>query len=140
MIDVNDRYWPLVLFRFSGTVSLPQLNAYLKRQDEQLARREHMGSLVLTEDLRMWDAPVLRRQAEWIKQNEETLRRYSVGAALVIRSPVVRGMLKAILWIQPMPQPYVVCSEIDEALRWLHARFLAANVQVQLPGTDLIRA
>jgi hypothetical protein len=135
MIEIDDRHWPLVLFRFSGEVSLAQLNEYLKRQEEFFERGTPMGSLVLTENLRMWDAPVLRRQAEWIKQNVAVLRRYSVGAALIIHSPVVRGMLKAILWIQPMPQPHVVCSTADEALRWLRARFLAANISVALPTT-----
>jgi hypothetical protein len=130
MIDIDDRYWPLVLFRFSGDVSLPQLNEYLKRQEKMLERREMMGSLVLTDNLKLWDTPVLRRQAEWIKTNVEQLRRYSVGAALIIGSPVVRGMLKAVLWIQPMPQPHLVCSNVDEALAWLRARFLAANIDM----------
>jgi len=130
MIDIDDRYWPLVLFRFSGDVSLPQLNEYLKRQEQMIERRQMMGSLVLTDNLKLWDTPVLRRQAEWIKTNVEQLRRYSVGAALIIGSPVVRGMLKAVLWIQPMPQPHLVTANVDDALAWLRARFLAANIDM----------
>jgi hypothetical protein len=98
MIEIDDRYWPLVLYRFSGEVSLSELNEYLDRQDELLGRKQMTGSIVLTENLRMWDAAVLRRQAEWIRQHLDALRRYSIGAALVIQSPVVRGMLKAVLW------------------------------------------
>jgi hypothetical protein len=135
MIRVDDRYWPLVLFRFSGQITLAELNEYLVRQDVLLARGEKTGSLVLTENLKMWETAVLRRQAEWIKQNVELLQRYSVGAALILHSPIVRGMLKAILWIQPMPQPHLVCSSVDEALQWLRSRFMAAKVNVQLPAT-----
>jgi hypothetical protein len=134
MIEVDDRHWPLVLYRFSGDVSLPELDDYLKRQDEMLQRKQMTGSLVLTDHVKMWDTPVLRRQADWIKRNEEMLRRYSVGAALIIQSPIVRGMLKALLWMQPMPQPHMVSGNVDEALRWLRSRFLAANVTVEMPS------
>src|SRR5437868_3691747 len=133
MIHVDDRYWPLVLFRFSGHVSLKELDEYLARQDVLLGRHQMTGSLVLSDNLKMWETAVLRRQADWIKSNYDLLQRYSVGAALVLQSPLVRGMLKAILWIQPMPQPHLVCSNVDEGLRWLRSRFLAANVNVQLP-------
>jgi hypothetical protein len=34
-----------------------------------------------------------------------------------------------------MPQPHIVCGDAAEALRWLRSRFLAANVDVQLPAT-----
>jgi hypothetical protein len=42
-------------------------------------------------------------------------------------------MLKAILWIQPMPQPYAVCSTVEEALRWLRERVASANASIAVP-------
>ncbi len=133
MISVDERYWPLVLYRFSGDVPLAELERYLARQDELLGRKQPTGSVVLTENVKMWDTQVLRRQAQWIKTNEELLRRYSVGVGLVIHSPIVRGMLKAVLWIQPMPQPYIVTASVDEALKWLRDRFLAQNITIEMP-------
>src|SRR5215471_11476687 len=106
MIEVDERLWPLVIFRFRFRPSMEELEAYLARQDAMLARREPMVSLVLAEEAKLWETAVLRRQADWIKHNQDQLRQYSLGAALVLQSPIVRGMLKAILWIQPMPQPY----------------------------------
>jgi hypothetical protein len=133
MIQIDDRYWPLLVFRFSGQVSMEEMEAYLKRQDEMLVRGQKMASLVLTDHLRMWEMPVMRRQAAWIKEHEPTLRKLSLGAALVITSPVVRGMLKALLWMQPMPQPHLVCATPEQALAWLRERFRAADVN--LPAT-----
>ncbi len=133
MIDVDERRWPLVVYRFRGRVSMEEMNDYLARQDVLLARHQPTLSLVLTEEPKLWETPVLRRQAEWIKKNEETLRRYSLGAALVIESPIVRGMLKAVLWIQPMPQPYAVFPTIEEALRWLREQVARAKLSIQVP-------
>lgn len=134
MIDIDERHWPLVVYRFRGNVTLPELEAYLKRQDELLARQQPTASVVLTEDVKLWDTPVLRRQAEWIKQNQDLLRRYSLGAALVIDSPIVRGMLRAILWIQPMPQPHTVSATVEGALAWLRERVARANLHIDLPA------
>ena len=133
MIEIDDRLWPLVIFRFRFRPTMEELEAYLARQDAMLARRERMISLVLAEEAKLWETPVMRRQADWIKQNEELLRQYSLGAAMVLQSPIVRGMLKAILWIQPMPQPYAVCSTVEEALRWLRERVASANASIAVP-------
>jgi hypothetical protein len=135
MISIDADRWPLVIYRFSGEVSLPQLEKYLQKQDELLARHQPTGSLGLAEDMKMWEPALLKRQAAWIKQNEPLLRKYSVGAALVMPSPVVRGMLKAILWMQPMPQPHTVCSNTGDALGWLGARFAEARIRIELPKT-----
>ena len=134
MIDVDDRHWPLVIYRFNGVVTMSELEAYLKRQDEMLSRRELTMALVLTDKVKMWDTPVLKRQAEWVKEHRDILRRYSLGVALVIQSPLVRGMLRAILWMQPMPQPHAVCSTSAEALEWLRGRAAAAHLRVELPA------
>jgi len=133
MIEVDEHLWPLVIFRFRFRPTMEELEAYLARQDAMLARREPMVSLVLAEEAKLWETPVLRRQAEWIKRNESELRRYSLGAALVMQSPIVRGMLKAILWIQPMPQPYHVCSTVEEALRWLRERVGQEHASIRVP-------
>jgi hypothetical protein len=134
MIVVDEKFWPLVVFRFRDHVSIEELEEYLRRQEVMLARRERTIALVLTDNLRMWEAPVLRRQAEWIKHHYYDLKRTSIGAALVIKSPVVRGMLKAVLWLQPMPQPHFVTSSIEEALAWLRARLHEVNPQANIPA------
>jgi hypothetical protein len=135
MIEINDRHFPLLVFRFSGEVSLPELEDYLKRQEEFFARGQPMVSVALTHNLKIWEPKVLRRQATWMKDHSELLRKYLVGAAMVITTPAVRGMLKAIMWIQPIHQPYKVCADIPEALEWLRNRCREAGVAIKLPPT-----
>jgi hypothetical protein len=130
MIHIDDQYWPVIVFRFSGQVTMDEMERYLTWQDAMVARCLPNASLVLTESLRMWETPVLRRQAEWLKRHEPLIRKYSVGVALVITSPVIRGMLKALLWIQPMPQPHIVCNTTEEALHWLRARFRSEKIDL----------
>jgi hypothetical protein len=57
--------------------------------------------------------------------------------ALVIQSPMIRGVLKAILWIEPMPQPYKVCATKDEAIAFLRERLRAAGMELRsYPGAS----
>ena len=67
------------------------------------------------------------------KANAQNLKDNALGVALVISSPVVRGMLKAILWMQPMPQPHVVCATVEEGLAWLRARCRDARAVIDIP-------
>jgi hypothetical protein len=133
MVDIDERAWPLVVFRFRGRTTMEELERYLQRQEAMLARQQPMASLVLAEEAKLWETPVMRRQAEWIKARKDELRRLSLGAALVIPSPVIRGMLKAILWIQPMPQPHTVVATPEEGLRWLREQVRRANAAIAIP-------
>jgi hypothetical protein len=133
MISVDMARWPLVVYRFAGEVTMSQLEAYLARQEEMLRRPDRSASVVLVESLRMWETAVAKRQAAWIKEHQDELRRASLGVALVMTSPLARGMLKAVLWMQPMPQPHKVCATVEEALDWIKARFVEARIPVDLP-------
>src|SRR5256885_16434994 len=133
MITIDEKYWPLVVFRFEGAITMAQLEEYLKRQEDLSARQSQTVALVLTKNLRMWETAVLRRQAEWLKQHRDEVARMSLGAALVIESPIVRGMLKALLWLQPMPQPHFVTNSIAPALAWLRVRLREGNLYPDLP-------
>jgi hypothetical protein len=62
-----------------------------------------------------------------MKANRAAIARHSVGVALVIPSPMIRGVLKAILWIEPMPQPHKLCAGEAEAVAWLKERLAAAK-------------
>ena len=135
MISVDSQRWPLVVFRFANEVTLRQLEAYLAHQVEMLLRRERSASVVIVESLRMWEPALVKRQATWIREHHDELRRASLGVALVMTSPLARGILKAVLWMQPMPQPHKVCSTVEEALAWVAGRFADARIRIQLPAT-----
>jgi len=133
MISIEDRHWPLVIFRYRGEVSMSDLEGCLATQEEMILRNRPSVSLVLTEDLKMWETAVLRRQAQWIKEHRADLQRLSLGVALVISSPVVRGTLRAVLYLQPIPQPHVVVGSSDLAMPWLRTKLLEANITAEIP-------
>jgi hypothetical protein len=130
MIGVDDRYWPIVVFRFAGELSLAELDDYLAKMELLLDRPGRSGGLVLHEKVRAWDSAMVRRQAAWMKANADRIREKSLGVALVVTSPLLRGLLRAILWIQPMPQAHRVFADIPSALAWLSERLASGGLRM----------
>ena len=130
MITVDDRHWPVVIFRFPDRITMPELEEYLAKMDRLIERGGRSAGLVLNQKLMTWEPAILRRQSAWMKANAERLREASLGVALVLSSPLQRGLLKAILWMQPMPQAHHVTADLDDALRWIGDRLHSAGLRL----------
>jgi hypothetical protein len=118
----------LVVTTFGGAVTAAEMEEYLASYEEILRRGQRCGGLVIVENLRPWESAAIQRQATWIKKHERELRRISLGVAMVFPALWVKGLLRAILWIQPMPQPYAVCSTVPEAMAWIGERLRIAGL------------
>jgi hypothetical protein len=75
-------------------------------------------------------APQRRTASEWMKNTMELFKQVVIGGVFVIDSPIIRGVLTALLWLQPMEMPYEVVRDLDDAVRWAIGRFDAAHVPV----------
>lgn len=75
-------------------------------------------------------APQRRTSSEWMKQNIELYKQCVLGGVFVIDSPIIRGVLTALLWLSPMGMPYEVVGTLDEAVRWAIVRFDAERVAI----------
>jgi len=122
-IHVDVSRAPIIVVRFGRTWTDADFDAYLDAMETAvLSRREATVTILDAQVAMTTPATQRRKQAAWLEKNEAVLRRYSLGTAFVITNPVVRGVLTAILWIQPMAAPHVVVATPREAERWAAAR------------------
>jgi len=121
-IRVDESRFPLMVVTFEDTVDDDQFGAYLATLDAHIARRVRCAFVMDATRAGRTSAVQRRRQADWMKENEHVLRTYSAGYAFVISSPLIRGALTAILWLQPMPAPHVVVGTFGEGERWARAQ------------------
>ena len=63
-----------------------------------------------------------------MRDNREVLARQCVGNAFVISNPLVRGVLTAILWLQPLPSDYIVVGTLKEAEAWCMKKLTEAGI------------
>ena len=125
---------PLTCLRPSGQPSDEELVESLKRitrliDDEKRARRK----IVMIVDMRKagaLSASQRRIASGWMKQNLRGWKEIAVGSVFVINSPLVRGVLTALLWLQPLDMAHDVVGSLDEAMRWSIERLEAERIPV----------
>lgn len=49
-------------------------------------------------------------------------KRFCAGTAIVLSSPVVRGVVTAVYWLTPPVYPYALCKTGPDAREWAHQR------------------
>jgi hypothetical protein len=132
VITPHDRYFPFIVHVFAGTTTKRQLDTWLGQLDALLDRGGKTLTVVVAHDLKMWDPAMLRQASEWMRTRKERIASHGLAFAFVLPSPVIRGMLKAILWMSPLPAPHHDTSTVADALTWL--RPLAQSNRVPLPA------
>ena len=121
-IKLDRSEWPVIIVRFDGIASDAEFMRYLeetraclqpgKRTVTVLDAREPTGA---TQHQR-------RMQADWMKQHRALIQECSAGIAFVLNSPVVRGVLTAIMWLTPLPVPHRIFADIEDARTWSRRR------------------
>ena len=136
MIEIDEGQWPLIVLTFSGSVTVSELGDCFAKHERLLAAERPFVVLVRVHDMQPWESATIRLQATWRKENAPQLRRLIRGVAMVLPSLWLKGLLRTVLWVQPIPQPLVVCATTEEATAWLgeRVRGLGAETVAEPPG------
>jgi hypothetical protein len=128
-IALDDRRWPLLVVSFDGLAGNEEFDRYLTELGQYANRGETWCAIF--DATRSVGAPAShrRKMAQWIKNHESALARHSAGAVFVIRSSLVRGVLTAIFWLQPLPHAHAIVSTLEEAETWAKTRLASRAAQ-----------
>ncbi len=129
-IRVTDQY-PLLLIEFFGAPDDVEFAGYIAKVEAiaergatrpQLAGRSvilfdttHSTQTVTASQRKMQAAHMLRMKAKVEALGTDV---YQTGVCFVLTNAVARGVLTAILWLQPVAERYEVCSTRKEADQW----------------------
>lgn len=116
---VDSSEWPFVRVTYVDSVDDDAFERYVQEQAALLERREPYVILFDARRSGMPTAKQRQRMARYMKENDSALRRYCRRGAFVIESPLIRGALTAILWLQPLPFAHEVFATVEEAERFL---------------------
>lgn len=118
---------PVYVVTFSGAVTDAEFDQYLAAV---AALFEHGSERALVYDARRASpapASQRRKQAAWMKSYEREIRKSTAGIAFVIPSPLVRGALTAILWLQPLACHHLVTGDFQHALAYARERLALSS-------------
>lgn len=108
----------------------------------------------LTEDLRAGRKTVvildLRRSSAlstsqrwmtgvWMKEVAPLFESTTFGTVFVVESALVRGVLSALLWVQPKGTPYAIVADLDSAVLWAISCMEDARVNLSIEPRETLR-
>ena len=66
-----------------------------------------------------------RQLSDHIRVNQESIRRYVRGLAVVATSTALRGVTTAVFWVSPPPVEWRTFGLLEDAKRWAQSRCVA---------------
>lgn len=127
-IRVDESRLPLLTIEFVGACTDAELEDYLRTVSRVLQRQLPYALVVDASRAAGFGASQRQRQAAWTKEHDGALRAYCTGIAVIITSPIVRGAMTAVLWISPLPVPYIITGTKPEAQTWVEERLGSRGV------------
>lgn len=112
--------WPLVIITVRDAASVADFDAVFARYEREVfSRRERYVSITNISMMEgVPNAQIRKHLAEWMGRHEAYVGRWALGNSTVIRSPLVRGALTALYWIQKPPTAQTSHGTLREAVEW----------------------
>ncbi len=125
-----DRKGLVLVVRFHRGATEPEFDEYLATYTKTLEAEARLGVVFVTAPTTpMPPARQVRLQAAFMKDYRALIEQRIVGIAFSLPSPLMRGVLRGILMIQPMPCPHTVLGTEAEGVAWLKARLWTDHVR-----------
>jgi hypothetical protein len=121
----DEAQWPILLVTMpKAELSAAELGDHLDRMSSFSKRGEPYAQVIDVRTATALGAQARRLVAERMDQDEEAYPGVVVGIAIVLATPLHRGIFKAISWLSRKPRPFEAFSDLQEAMTW--ARRLTA--------------
>jgi hypothetical protein len=127
-------YEPLIVLEITGNLTDADLVAM--NAEVTLAMRKHaslsMRTAVVLDFSKAGPISPSQRKiiGQWRTEVRELTKKVSVGMAMVVKSPVIRGVLTAISWFQAEPVPVVYVDSFEEGVDWVLMRCAVSQIDV----------
>jgi len=130
-IEISTVHWPLLLVKFDGEQTMPDVDYFIREMAAAQARKTPYASISLMRKYSS-DRSQVQKVAQWMKSTADETKRWCIGNGIVSESLGFRFLLSSIFLVKPMPCPYQVCSSWDEAMTWIQG--IAGKTGLAVPS------
>ncbi|MBV1862118.1 MAG: hypothetical protein KUG77_27115 [Nannocystaceae bacterium] len=115
-VDLVDR---VIVVRYDGRPDEVAFQKYLDQYTQLVTRGVPYATVYATMlTARMPTPREIRMQANWMKEYRDVAGQLCRGLAFHLPSPVMRGVLRGVLAIQPLGAKHMVVDSLDGAMSW----------------------
>jgi len=134
----DEAAWPLLYVRFpSKPLSDDGFEYFIARYTGVVERRMRFATILDSRGLTTAiTAHQRRRLTEWFDVTGDLAGEHHFGIAVLISNAIIRGALKAVTWVKPIPVPIEPFGSIADAAPWLRKIF----AEEKLPITPSIES
>jgi hypothetical protein len=114
-----------------GVPSEADVDAFIRRADALLARREIHAVIFDNSNAGRVPSYMRQRSMDWVGKNRDALDRYCAGNALVIRSSALRFLMATLLLVTSHKVPQETFATLDPAIAWCRRQLQASRADAR---------
>ncbi len=136
----DEAAWPLLYVRFpSKPLSDEGFEHFIVRYTAMVERRVPFATILDSRGLSTAiTAQQRKRLTEWFDVTGDLAGEHHFGIAVLMSNPIIRGALKAVTWIKPIPVPIHPFGSIADAAPWIRSVFAGQNVPMNAAMESLL--
>ena len=129
--EFDMQYFPLILVQSPARVDEDGIREMFARFDELYVARKRYALVMDTTATRALPSAKERKVlADLVKACADEARRWCVGTAMVVDSPLIRGVMTAVSWVAPSPTRTIHVATMKEAVDWCYAQLDVAGIEL----------
>ena len=124
--------WPLLYVRFpSIPLSDEGFEYFIERYTTTVERRIPFATILDSRGLTTAiTANQRKRLTEWFDVTGDLAGEHHFGIAVLISNAIIRGALKAVTWVRPIPVPIKPFGSIADASTWVREIFAEQRITI----------
>ena len=115
----DESLWPVVVNMIPSRAIDGELDAHMRYVDRLYARGEPFLTATFISLKTRSTSEQRGRMGEWMKSTQAQMQELNRGAVFIAGSTLFRFTLSGVMLLSPLPIPYEVCTNADEAAAWL---------------------
>lgn len=128
----DDAAWPLLYVRFpSKPLSDEGFEHFITRYTDYVERRIPFATILDSRGLSTAiTAQQRRRLTEWFEVTGPLAGEHHFGIAVLMSNAIIRGALRAVTWVAPIPVPIAPFGSVADSAPWIRRIFAEQRIPV----------
>ena len=128
----DETAWPLAYVRFpSKPLSNEGFEYFITRYTAMVERRVPFATILDSRGLSTAiTAQQRKRLSEWFEVTGPLAGEHHFGIAVLMSNAIIRGALKAVTWVAPIPVPVMPFASVSDSAPWIRAIFSEQRIPV----------
>ena len=136
----DEAAWPLLYVRFpSKPLSNEGFEYFIERYTDVVERRVPFATILDSRGLSTAiTAQQRKRLTEWFEVTGPIAGEHHFGIAVLMSNAIIRGALKAVTWVAPIPVPIKPFGSVADCAPWIREIFAERGIPVNVAAEALL--